>query len=321
MSVVLSLWFLWCVLGGVSLIFALRSIVRWLLAATSEEVEPDIDRLDWKAFEVYVAQLFADLGYRAQLTQDGPDFGADVILERDNTRTAVQAKQYGHSVGVEAIQQVVAAKAVYDCSEAKVVTTSLYTRQALFLAEKNKVEVWDRSILFREIAARQARRRAARLQAQALHCISSMSALLITGVLLSCGLAGFWRQGVSGWQIPLASQPIGNSTLSRAVDPEADAASEVLDPAAGMIATEAIATEAIATEEACGSAVVGIVAALAIREAPSLQSVAVGEVPQGRRIKLICEPTVSTDGISWQLVDYGVGQGWMSRKYLLIEQP
>lgn len=316
MSVVLSLWFVWCVLGGASLIFALKSIGRWLLAATSEEVEPDIDRLDWKAFEVYVAQLFADLGYRAQLTPDGPDYGADVILERDNTRTAVQAKRYNHSAGVEAIQQVVAAKAVYDCSEAKVVTTSLYTRQALFLAEKNKVEVWDRSILLSKIAARQARRRAARLQAQALHGISSISALLITGVLLSCGLAGFWRQGLSGWQIPLAFQPIANSVLSLPVEPEADAASLVLEPTAGMISAEAIATE-----EVCGSAVVGIVAALAIREAPSLQSVAVGEVPQGRRIKLVCEPTVSADGISWQLVDYGVGQGWMSRKYLLIEQP
>lgn len=316
MSVLLSLWFVWCVLGGVSLIFALRSIVRWLLTANSEEVEPDIDRLDGKAFEVYVAQLLADLGYRAQLTQDGPDFGADVILEQENTRTAVQAKRYESSVGVEAIQQVVAAKAVYGCSEAMVVTNNLYTRAALFLAQKNEVELWDRPILLRKIEQRQARRHLARLQAQALHGISSISALLITGALLSCGVAGFWRQGLSGWQIPLASQPIANSTLRLAVDHEPDAASEVLEPTASIISTEAVAAE-----EACGSAVVGVVAALAIREAPSLQSVAVGEVPQGRRIKLVCESAVSADGISWQRVDYGSGQGWMSRKYLLIEQP
>lgn len=314
MSVLLSLWLVWCVLGGISLIFALKSMARWLLAATTEEVEPDIDRMGWKTFEVYVAKLFEDLGYRVQLTPDGPDYGADVILERENVRTAVQAKQYTNSVSVKAIQQVVAAKAVYGCSKAMVVTTSMYTKPAQYLAQKNEVELWDRPILLREMAKRQGRRHSARLQAQAVHRISSISAVLITVVLLSGGFAGYWRQGFSAFK--LSPQPITNGPLNQPDEPGLSGVVAAVEPT-----DRNSAVEGSMSEDSCGSAVVQGVAAVAIREAPSLQSVAVGEVPQGRSIKLICESVVGADGLTWQLVDYGPGRGWMSRKYLLVEQP
>lgn len=314
MSVLLSLWFVWCVLGGVSLIFALKSMLRWWLAASSAEAEPDIDRMEGAGFESYLARLFADLGYRVQPTQKSHAYGADLILERENTRIVVQVRRQSEYVGVAAIQQVVAAKAMYGCAEAMVVTNTMYALAALHLAQVNGVVLWDRPILLSEIAARQDRRRAERLQACVLHRLRSLSAVMIAGVLLSCGLVGFWRQGFSG--VKLSPQPIANDLLPPPDEPSLRAVFAAIEPTASLISTDAIVPE-----DACGSAVVGVVAALAIREAPSLQSVAVGEIPQGRSIKLVCEPTISADGIDWQLVDYGVGQGWMSRKYLLAEQP
>ena len=291
---------------------AVKCMYRWWLVSQIEEIEPDLDRMGSETFAAYVAKLLAGQGYQVRLTPDGHDYGADLILERENTRIVVQTKRQSEYVGVAAIQQVVAAKAMYGCAEAMVVTNTMYAQSALHLAQSNQVVLWDRPIVLKEIADRQARRRAANVRALALHRLSSLSAVVIAGVLLSGGLAGYWRQGFSAFKP--TPQPSAND-LFQPAEPGLSGMLAAVEPA-----DRNIAVEGINSEDSCGNAVVQDVAALAIREAPSLQSVAVGEVPQGRSIALICEAVVA-DGLAWQMVDYGLGRGWMSRKYLLVEQP
>ena len=56
----------------------------------------DIERIDQtsgEAFEEVLLALFRGLGYRAELTPNGADYGADLVLERSGERTAVPAQR------------------------------------------------------------------------------------------------------------------------------------------------------------------------------------------------------------------------------------
>ena len=110
-----------------------------------------IDKMDGAAFEECLAALFSRQGYQVEQTPYRGDWGADLVLSKNGTRTVVQAKRYKNSVGVRAVQEAVAAKAKYKCTEAMVVTNSTFTRQAIELARANRVTLVDREQLIRQL--------------------------------------------------------------------------------------------------------------------------------------------------------------------------
>lgn len=107
----------------------------------------EIDKMDGKTFEKYLEVLFNKLGYRVERTRYIGDYGADLITNKDGVKTVIQAKRNKNKVNIKAIQEAVAAKGKYGCSEAMVVTNSYYTRQAEELARSNDVNLWDRKDL------------------------------------------------------------------------------------------------------------------------------------------------------------------------------
>lgn len=113
----------------------------------------DIDQMNGRQFEERLAAHFHRQGYRVDLTPYQGDFGADLIVERDGVRTAIQAKRWKETVGVGAVQEIVSAKAYYRCQHAMVVTNSAFTQAARHLAAANEVMLWDRQALIRELAA------------------------------------------------------------------------------------------------------------------------------------------------------------------------
>lgn len=111
----------------------------------------DIDKMSGDDFEKYLAQLFKSQGYESIKTKASGDFGADVVIEKDNVRIVIQAKRYKNNIGLKAVQEVVAAKAHYKAQEAWVVTNSNFTPQAKELARSNGVKLFDREQLIRMI--------------------------------------------------------------------------------------------------------------------------------------------------------------------------
>lgn len=109
----------------------------------------DIDRMTGTMFERCLADLFARQGYQVEHTGRLGDYGADLVVTRDAQRSVVQAKRWTRQVGVRAVQEAVAAKGIYHCTHAMVVTNSSFTHQARRLAEANGVELWDRKQLVR----------------------------------------------------------------------------------------------------------------------------------------------------------------------------
>jgi restriction system protein len=122
----------------------------------------DIDRFGGKTFEEYLEVLFRRLGYKVERTRFVGDYGGDLVLRKGGVRTVVQAKRHAKSVGVRAVQEVVAAKGYYDCDETLVVSNSRYTKQAEELARRNDVELWDRDMLIRQLTATGAKQAARR---------------------------------------------------------------------------------------------------------------------------------------------------------------
>ncbi|MGI4791054.1 MAG: restriction endonuclease [Janthinobacterium lividum] len=131
---------------GLPFFFAFRRKQRYLASGIA-----DIDAMDGKAFEQYLEALLRQLGYKVELTRYVGDYGADLITYKNNVKTVVQAKRYAKAVGIKAVQEAVAAKEMYACTEAMVVTNSTFTRAAMELAKANRVLLWDRARLVEAI--------------------------------------------------------------------------------------------------------------------------------------------------------------------------
>lgn len=134
--------------GLVALLWLIRLFKRLRLASTLSE----IDAMGGHEFERYLVRLFRRLGYRAEnVGGNGGDFGADLILEKDGVKIAVQAKNYTCGrVGNDAVQQAIAGATYYDCQEAMVVTNARFTRAAKEQAGRCSVfpvTLWNRNDL------------------------------------------------------------------------------------------------------------------------------------------------------------------------------
>jgi restriction system protein len=107
----------------------------------------DTDTISGYDFELLLKRLFEGMGYQVTHTSFSKDQGADLILEKDGTRSVVQAKNWTANVGNTAIQEVVAAIKHYKSHRALVISSSGFTQSAFDLAKSNNVELWDRTKL------------------------------------------------------------------------------------------------------------------------------------------------------------------------------
>jgi len=107
----------------------------------------EIDKMDGRQFEHYLGLLFKSQGYSVEVTSASGDYGADLVLAKNGRKIVVQAKRYSKNVGLQAVQEVQAAKAHYGATEAWVVTNRDYTEQAYTLAKSNAVQLINRQRL------------------------------------------------------------------------------------------------------------------------------------------------------------------------------
>lgn len=106
-----------------------------------------IDQMTGIEFEEYLMYQFKSLGYKAEMTAESGDFGADLLLRKKRKLYVVQAKRYSGSVGIKAVQEVIGAMSYYDGDYGMVITNSYYTKAAKDLAEASNIELWERADL------------------------------------------------------------------------------------------------------------------------------------------------------------------------------
>ena len=107
-----------------------------------------IDNMSGFNFEQYVGELLYKNGFeKIEVTQRSGDFGVDVIAYKDDIKYAIQCKKYSSPVGIKAVQEVIASKAMHNCHVAVVLTNNYFTKNAEELAERNNVLLWNREKL------------------------------------------------------------------------------------------------------------------------------------------------------------------------------
>ena len=147
----IKLWPIWVVLALIVLAkFAWQAYQTHRL---SKSGIAEIDKMTGHRFEEYLATLFRRLGYQVELTRRHGDYGADLVVTKGKTRTAVQAKRWSKKIGVKAVQEAVASKGMYGCDAALVVANREFTQQAQKLARANKVDLWGRAVLVEKLLA------------------------------------------------------------------------------------------------------------------------------------------------------------------------
>ena len=108
-------------------------------------------------FERSLARMFRRLGYSVRMVGGSNDRGADLILTKHRRKIAVQAKHYAKPVGNAAVQEVFAAKAYYQCTDAWVVTNADFMAAAVEQARPCGVRLVDGAKLKRLRARAQGR--------------------------------------------------------------------------------------------------------------------------------------------------------------------
>lgn len=110
----------------------------------------EIDTMRGNEFEELLKAHFEKQGYKVMLTPASNDYGADLVLIKDNSKIVVQAKRYKDKVGNKAIQEVNGAIGYYKASAGMVITNSYFTSNAENLAKANNITLWDRRKLIEQ---------------------------------------------------------------------------------------------------------------------------------------------------------------------------
>lgn len=130
-------------IGGV--FYSIYYFIRWLCYLIFKTPMPKKKVANGYEYEEQVARSLRRKGYRnVQVTPKSGDYGADIIAtDPHGNRVCIQCKFYRNSVGLAAVQEVVTAKAKYNCNKAAVYTNSHFTKQAKELAIVNDVDLFE----------------------------------------------------------------------------------------------------------------------------------------------------------------------------------
>lgn len=94
-------------------------------------------------FELYLVNLFKDLGYKVKHNGKSGDQGCDLILKKEDYIYAVQAKYYTGKLSNTPVQEIAGALKYYNANQGVVITNSFFTPGAEELAKANNVILID----------------------------------------------------------------------------------------------------------------------------------------------------------------------------------
>ena len=104
------------------------------------------DEMTGIQFEQYCAmELKRDHGFvRVEFTKTSGDYGGDLVgYHIDGSKWVIQCKRYMGHVGIDAVQEALGAKAIYDADKMAVMTNNKLTASARELANKSGVVVME----------------------------------------------------------------------------------------------------------------------------------------------------------------------------------
>lgn len=147
--------------------------------------------------------------------------------------------------------------------------------------------------------------------------------VLFTGGITAGSMYGLWwylfvyvasQPGLFTFGIP--ALPQSSQPQSRAALPSPAFSSDLADAAPTVVPSSSPMPGSI-----CGSAVVQEVEALALRAQPTRSSQQLAAIARGNQVDVLCVAPVQADDREWYNVRSGNVEGWMSARYLTMQQP
>jgi len=111
-----------------------------------------VDAMTGRQFEVLLEHFFANKGYRVARLRVRGESCADLLLNGPRGRTIVQVRRWDGVVQPDAVQQAVVARARYGVARAMLVTSSVYSDDAITVANSQGVTLWNRTVLAAELS-------------------------------------------------------------------------------------------------------------------------------------------------------------------------
>lgn len=144
--------------------FLLRLLIKYLARVIQRQryLNSSIHKIDCMSgiqFEECLKAHFEKMGYKVRLTPKSGDYGVDLVCCKGKDKFVVQAKRYQGKIGISAVQQVIGGMRYYDSEKGMVVTNSYFTKNAVELAKRSNVILWDRNTLQKKIAVSKRRKK------------------------------------------------------------------------------------------------------------------------------------------------------------------
>jgi len=113
-----------------------------------------LEQTDPRKFEFLVAEIFENMGYKAEVTKGSNDGGKDIILRKNGEVRLVEVKRYCKStVGRPLIQKLHSAIVDAQAVGGYFVTLSQFNKNAREYAQRNNIELVDGNELIRMMNA------------------------------------------------------------------------------------------------------------------------------------------------------------------------
>ena len=131
-----------CVIAVVSVIAGIAFGLK------KKHVTKEYDLMEGRDFEYFCADLLTKRGFlEVEVTKGSGDNGVDILAEKDGVTYAIQCKRYEEPVGVKAVQEAYAGRDYYDRMVGVVMSNQYFTKNAVEMARKLKIMLWDRGYL------------------------------------------------------------------------------------------------------------------------------------------------------------------------------
>lgn len=105
-------------------------------------------RLSWQQFEILVADLYRQQGFRVvECGGGGADGGVDIRLYQKGKLTLVQCKHWNSRVGVKPVRELYGLMTAEQAHKGILVATSGFTAEALRFAANKPLELMDGDLL------------------------------------------------------------------------------------------------------------------------------------------------------------------------------
>ncbi len=112
-----------------------------------------LNDMSWQQFEAVVGQAFRRKGYSVRTTGDAADGGVDLVMKKDGQTFLVQCKQWrAVKVGVNIVRELYGVMAAQGAAGGFVVTSGVFTQEAIAFARGKQIELMDGKALHTLIA-------------------------------------------------------------------------------------------------------------------------------------------------------------------------